>query len=242
MIWWITGFSILGSIGSVLGAGLLLLFPKRLRDAALPWLLSYATGTLLGAAFLALVPEALARTTPSQVSFILLAGILAFFLLEKFMLWRHCHTPACAGRASAGPLVLVGDGFHNFADGVVIAAAFLSSIPLGVSAALAIIAHEISQEMGDFAILLNSGYGRARALFLNTLSASMTLAGALLATFWLAQAMAAVPYVLAISAASFIYIAMADLVPLLHRQAAPFAALAQFAMILGGIGTILLLS
>jgi zinc and cadmium transporter len=142
---------------------------------------------------------------------------------------------------SAGPLILIGDAFHNFVDGIVIAAAFLVSIPLGVAAALAVIAHEVPQEVGDFAILLDSGYNAWKALWLNTLSAGATLPGAVLAYYWLSRAMEAMPYVLAASAASFIYIAAADLIPTLHRQASPAAGLRQFALLLAGIATIALL-
>jgi zinc and cadmium transporter len=144
-------------------------------------------------------------------------GVL-FFVLEKLVLWRHCHDSGCEVHGRAAPLILIGDAFHNFVDGMVIAAAFLTSIPLGVAAALAVIAHEVPQEVGDFAILLDSGYGRMKALILNGLSSATTLPGAVLAYFWLGEMHAAVPYILALSAASFIYIAAADLIPGLHRQ------------------------
>jgi zinc and cadmium transporter len=167
-----------------------------------------------------------------------LAGIVAFFMLEKLVLWRHCHDDACDVHRRPAPLILVGDAFHNAVDGVVIAAAFLSSIPLGIAATWAVVAHEIPQELGDFAILLDGGYGRRRAFALNTLSASATLPGAVVAYFWLAETREAVPYMLALSAASFIYIAMADLIPNLHRQSTPRALLRQLAMLIAGIGTV----
>lgn len=170
-----------------------------------------------------------------------LAGIISFFILEKLVLWRHCHESECEVHGQAAPLLLIGDAFHNFVDGVVIAAAFLTSIPLGVATAVAVIAHEIPQEVGDFAILLESGYSRKKALLLNTLSASTTLPGALVAYFWLADAYTLVPYVLAMSAASFIYIATADLVPNLHRLTKPLDSLRQVILLLLGIGTIALL-
>lgn len=140
----------------------------------------------------------------------------------------------------AAPLILIGDTFHNFVDGVAIAAAFLTSIPLGVAAALAVAAHEAPQEVGDFAILLESGYGRTKALTLNGLSSAATLPGAVAAYFWLGETREAVPYILALSAASFIYIATADLIPALHRRATPEAALRQLALLLAGVGTIAL--
>jgi zinc and cadmium transporter len=167
-----------------------------------------------------------------------LAGMVLFFVLEKLVLWRHCHDDECEVHGRAGPLILIGDGVHNFVDGVVIAAAFLASIQLGIVASLAVIAHEVPQEVGDFAILLDSGYARAKALALNTLSAATTLPGAVLAYFWLGETHVAVPYILAISAASFIYIAAADLIPGLHRQVTAAASLRQLALLLAGIGTI----
>jgi zinc and cadmium transporter len=240
MLLWIIGFSILGSIGAVTGAAVLLFFPEGIRKVLVPWLISYATGTLLGAAFLGMIPAGLSRAPAAKLMATVLAGIVLFFVLEKLVLWRHCHDSECEIHGRAGPLILIGDAFHNFVDGVVIAAAFLSSIPLGIAASFAVIAHEIPQEIGDFAILLDNGYGRMKAFVLNTLSAAATLPGAVVAYFWLGETRGAVPYILAISAASFIYIAAADLIPGLHRQVTLAASLGQFALLLAGIGTIAL--
>ena len=135
-------------------------------------------------------------------------------------------------------LILIGDAFHNFVDGVVITAAFLTSIPLGFTVALAVIAHEVPQEVGDFGILLNSGYKPVKALILNTLSSATTLPGALIAYFWLAESQEAVPYILGLSAASFIYIATADLIPNLHKRVTPAASIRQLVLMIAGIGTI----
>jgi zinc and cadmium transporter len=238
---WIIGSSVMGSIGAVLGAAAILAFPPSLRRSLVPVLVSYATGTLLGAAFIGMIPASLSGAPARMVSATVLAGIVLFFMFEKYVLWRHCHHEQCEVHGRAGALILVGDAFHNFVDGVVIAAAFLTSVPLGVAAALAVIAHEVPQEIGDFAILLDSGYSGARALPLNTLSSVATLPGALVGYFWLAEARDLVPYILALSAASFIYIATADLVPELHRQVAPGAALRQLVLLLAGIATIILL-
>jgi zinc and cadmium transporter len=240
MLLWIIGFSILGSIGAVTGAAVLLFFPEGIRKVLVPWLISYATGTLLGAAFLGMIPAGLSRAPAAKLMATVLAGIVLFFVLEKLVLWRHCHDSECEIHGRAGPLILIGDAFHNFVDGVVIAAAFLSSIPLGIAASFAVIAHEIPQEIGDFAILLDNGYGRMKAFVLNTLSAAATLPGAVVAYFWLGETRGAVPYILAISAASFIYIAAADLIPGLHRQVTLAASLGQLALLLAGIGTIAL--
>lgn len=238
MLLWIVGFSILGSVGAVAGAALFLFFPERVRKVLVPCLISYATGTLLGAAFLGMIPAGLKQAPAITVTATVLAGMVLFFVLEKLVLWRHCHDSECEVHGRAGPLILIGDAFHNFVDGVVIAAAFLSSIPLGIAAALAVIAHEVPQEVGDFAILLDNGYGRTKALVLNSLSAASTLPGAVVAFFWLGEMREAVPYILALSAASFIYIAAADLIPGLHRQVTTAASLRQLVLLLAGIGTI----
>ena len=238
LLTWIILFSVLGSVGAIAGAALLLFFQEGTRKTLLPCLLSYAIGTLLGAAFLGMIPHALQQATPIAISGTVLVGIVLFFVLEKIVIWRHCHDTECEVHSSAGPLILIGDAFHNFVDGFVIAAAFLTSVPLGVAASLAVIAHEIPQEVGDFAILLENGYSKTRALILNSLSSLTTLPGAVIAYFYLGATREAVPFILALSAASFIYIAVADLVPSLHRQAGLKAALMQFVLILAGIGTI----
>lgn len=241
LILWIFGFSILGSIGALAGAALLLVLPAAIRGRLVPSLVSYAAGTLLGSAFLGMIPAALAQAPVRPIMVTVLAGMVAFFMLEKFVLWRHCHEPACEVHGQAAPLILIGDAFHNFVDGVVIAAAFLTSVPLGVATAIAVVAHEIPQEIGDFAILMESGYSRNKALVLNSLSASTTLPGALAAYYWLADTRTLVPYVLALSAASFIYIATADLIPNLHRRTSLRASMRQTALLLLGIATIALL-
>jgi zinc and cadmium transporter len=240
MLLWIIGFSLLGSIGAIAGAALLLFFPEGVRKTLVPSLISYATGTLLGAAFLGMIPASLELAPAPSVLATVLAGMVLFFVLEKLVLWRHCHDTDCEVHGRAGALILIGDAFHNFVDGVVIAAAFLTSIPLGITAALAVIAHEIPQEVGDFAILLDSGYGRKKALLLNGLSACATVPGAVIAYFWLGDTQDAVPCMLALSAASFIYIAAADLIPSLHRQVMAAASLRQLLLLLAGIGTIAL--
>ena len=238
---WIVPFALLGSIGAIACAALLLVFPERIRTGLVPALIGYATGTLLAAAFIGMLPAALRQAPPEPVLLAVLAGMVMFFVLEKLVLWRHCHDADCEMHRRPAPLILFGDAFHNFVDGVVIAAAFLVSVPLGIATSVAVIAHEVPQEVGEFAILLDSGYSRVRALFLNTLSAAATLPGALLGYYWLDQARGAVPYMLAMSAASFIYVASADLSPQLHRHVAPAPAARQFMLLLAGIGTIALL-
>ena len=238
LLTWIILFSVLGSVGAIAGAALLLLFRESTRKTLLPCLLGYAIGTLLGAAFLGMIPNALQQNTALAISGTVLAGIVIFFILEKLIIWRHCHDSECEVHGAAGPLILIGDAFHNFVDGFVIAAAFLTSVPLGIAASLAVIAHEIPQEVGDFAILLENGYSKTRALTLNLLSSLTTLPGAVIAYFFLGATREAVPFILALSASSFIYIAIADLVPSLHHQTGIKPALTQLALILAGIGTI----
>jgi zinc and cadmium transporter len=241
MLAWIIVFSLLGSVGAILGAALVLILPEKLRKFLVTNLVSYATGTLLGAVFLGLVPKALKESSSPEILVWLLVGILFFFVMEKLILWRHCHLPECDVHASAGPLLLIGDAFHNFTDGVIIAGSFLLSLPLGVATGLAVISHEIPQELGDFAILLESGYSRGQALLYNTISALTTLPGALLAYFFLAHMMHVVPYILLVGAASFLYIALVDLTPYLHRRFGLADSLLQLGLILAGIATIWLL-
>lgn len=238
MLLWIIVFSLLGSIGAIAGAALIMIFPDSIRKNLIPCLVSYAAGTLLGAAFLGMIPAGLEQAPVKAITATVLAGMVLFFLLEKLVLWRHCHETECEVHSQAGPLILIGDAFHNFVDGVVIAAAFLASVPLGIATSLAVIAHELPQEIGDFAILLDNGYSRMKAMILNGLSSATTLPGALAAFFWLGETRKAVPYILAISAASFIYIATADLIPSLHRQMTLKASLRQLVLLLAGIGTI----
>jgi zinc and cadmium transporter len=240
MLNWIIPFSILGSIGAISGAALLLFFPEGIRKTIVPSLISYATGTLLGAAFLGMIPNALKQAQAYPVLATVLGGIFMFFMLEKLVIWRHCHIEKCEVHSAAGPLILIGDAFHNFIDGVVIAAAFTVSISLGIATAIAVIAHEVPQEVGDFGILLDSGYSKSRAFLYNLLSSITTLPGAIIAYFYLEKITIAVPYILGLSASSFIYIATADLIPVLHQKPGFGAGLRQFVLLLAGIGTIII--
>lgn len=237
---WVLGFGLAGSVGAALGGGVVLLLPARTRKRALPILMGYAAGTLLGAAFLGMLPRALESLAPSPAFATVLGGLLGFFVLEKLLLWRHCHELDCDVHASAGPLLLLGDAMHNFIDGVVIAAAFSVSVPLGIGTSLAVIAHEVPQEIGDLAVLLHGGQTKRRAFWLNLLASLTTLPGALLGLFALEAAERATPYVLAVSAASFLYIAIADIVPSLHRQRGRGQAALQLAALGAGVATILL--
>ncbi|HTL50726.1 MAG TPA: ZIP family metal transporter [Steroidobacteraceae bacterium] len=235
--------AISGGLSAFIAGGFMLL-PARRRDALLPHLVSFATGALLGAALLALLPHALDSGAGAHgIGIALACGIIAFFVLEKAVLWRHCHVDACEAhgpldhhrdRASA-TLILWGDAFHNLLDGVLIAAAFLTDAHLGVVTTVAVFAHEIPQEVGDLAILLNGGMSRRRAMTLNVAVSLTSIAGAIVAWYLLAQALQWLPYALAIAAASFLYVAVADLIPNLHRRVDAKTSVQQVVLITLGI-------
>ena len=228
--------------GGTLSAGLAAL-ALTLRATWIPMLVSFAIGALLGAAFLEIIPHAFEEGEAHQVAFSILGGIFGFFVLEKLLLYRHCHTEHCEvhdahDHGRSGTLIVVGDTVHNFVDGVLIAAAFLQSTELGVVAAVAIIAHEIPQEVGDFLILLHSGYSRARALAMNLLSSAATVIGGVIGYFGLQFVDGLEPILLGVVAASMIYVAVADLIPGLHRRPELRDTAFQALLIALGIGAI----
>ncbi|MFZ2301844.1 MAG: ZIP family metal transporter [Gallionella sp.] len=241
---WIIATSLAGGVLSVLCAAL---FALNAHPHWISSLVSYAIGALLGAVFIDILPEAIETgSSAAMVSGTVLAGILLFFTLEKLLLWRHCHHDDCevhehTTHGRSGTMIMVGDTFHNFVDGVIIAAAFLADIQLGIVTALAIIAHEIPQEVGDFLILLHSGYSKAQALFINVLSSLAMLAGGVLAYVALQFVQSIVPTLLALAAASMIYVAVADLIPGLHRRAQLSDTFQQVVLIALGVGSILLI-
>jgi len=235
------GLSLLGSCGGLIVASSLLLFTHTIRTRLIPWLVSYAVGALLGVALLALLPEALdSGLRPGMVFATLLVGIMTFFVLEKLVLLRHCHTDECAVHGATVPLVLIGDAFHNFLDGAIISAAVMTSIPLGINTAVAVAAHEIPQEVGDVAILLGAGYSRGGALMLNLVSGGAGLVGAIVSYAAIGNIPLVRPYILAFSSASLLYIAMSDLIPDLHRGRIDANAARQVILIALGIFTIVL--
>lgn len=282
-------FSFLGGALSVILAAF---FAFSVHSAWVPMLVSYAIGAMLGAVFLDILPEAFSIAgNVEAVSATLLLGLLLFFVLEKLVIWRHCHGDHCEVHAmhteencthshaspapvaqagqpkyklvSAAPspsiapsishghshshmhdggrsglMIMIGDTFHNFIDGILIAAAFTADVKLGIVTALAIIAHEIPQEVGDFLILLHSGYSKKRALIFNLVSSVATLVGGLIAYYALQFVQSWVPYILALAASSLLYVAVADLIPGLHKRTELKATLQQVLLILLGVGTI----
>jgi len=242
-------FTALSGFVSALAASVFLALGERKRAAVLPHLVSFATGALLGAAFLGLIPHALDQIGAGgthAVGLALLLGILTFFLLEKFVLWRHCHDDPCemhspshAGRdAASATLILAGDAFHNVLDGVLVAAAFMTDPRLGIVTALAVAAHEVPQEVGDLAILLHGGLSRRRALTLNLATSLTSVLGGVLAYVALGSALHLLPYALAFAASSFIYVAVADLIPGLHRRVDLKAGLEQVLFIGLGVAVV----
>ena len=245
---WIVCATVAGGVLSVAAAGLL---SFTVLSTMVPRMVSYAVGAMLGAAFLHLLPEAFLQAESIDALFAtILGGLLAFFLLEKAALWRHRHhhgeadmhdhAHAEVRKKPVATLIVVGDGFHNFVDGVLIASAFVTDPVLGVAAAVALIAHEVPQEVGDFMVLLDCGLTRSKALMLNLASSMAAVVGGIAGYFAFENAQDLTPYVLALAASSFIYIAVADLIPGLHRAMDERSTAWQIALIALGIVTIAL--
>lgn len=246
---WILVSSLFGGILSVSAAAVVAL---NARTAWIPMLISYAIGALLGAVFLEILPHAFELSgNMENMAATVLFGILLFFVLEKLVLWRHCHGDECEAHTAPAPdhghghdhgrsglMIMIGDTFHNFVDGILIAAAFLTDFKLGAVTALAIIAHEIPQEVGDFLILLHSGYSKRQAFMFNLLSSAATLVGGMIAYLALQTVQEWIPTILGLAAASMIYVAVADLIPGLHKRPELRATLQQVTLIGLGIGSI----
>lgn len=246
---WILLATFLGGALSAALASVFLLLPQSRRSWLLPHLISFATGAMLAAALIGLLPEAIASVGPRHIQAIgaaVLAGIALFFMLEKLVLWRHCHGESCETHSphesdrdrAAGWIVLFGTGMHNAFDGVLIAAAFLTDVKLGVVTTLAITAHEIPQELGDLAVLLHARMSPVRALWFNAASSLTSILGGLLGYFALRRTLDVLPYAISVAAASLIYVAVADLIPSLHRRVDARAGVAQVLLIGCGVAVI----
>ena len=295
---WIILSSLLGGLLSVAGAALVALNVKK---TAVPMLISFAIGAILGAVFLEILPEAIKSGANNNqniqtITGTVLFGILLFFALEKLVIWRHCHGDHCEVHAvhteeecpeiinvnnstnllasaqtpvfstkyklassssqnakllkpvhahghshhneRSGMMIMIGDTFHNFVDGILIASAFMVDVKVGIVTSIAIIAHEIPQEVGDFLILLHSGYSKKKAFLFNMVSSFATLVGGIAAYFALQTLQAWVPYILSVAAASLLYVSVADLIPSLHKRTELRASISQLSLILCGVGTI----
>lgn len=248
---------LLGSLGALLPAAVVLFIPDGWRHRVMPYLLSYATGTMLATAIIGLIPEALEHIGIYEAGIALLAGLVLFFVLEWTVIWRHAHgeesgedghdhghghSHAYGAEKKTGMLVLIGDAVHNMADGIAIGAACVASPGLGLVTTLAVLGHEVPQELSDFTILLSSGFSRWKAFFWNTLSGMGTLVGVVAAYGGLVYAESIVPYALCVAASSFLYIGLADLVPGLHGRMGAAKGVWQFAMMIAGMVTIALLT
>lgn len=244
---WIIVATVLGGILSVVAAAIIALNAKVTR---VPILISYAVGALLGAVFLEILPHAFSiAESMEKMAATILFGILLFFVLEKLVLWRHCHQEECEAHdphetrynhdhGRSGMMIMIGDTFHNFVDGILIAAAFLANVELGIVTALAIIAHEVPQEVGDFLILLHSGYSKREAFLLNMLSSAAMIVGGVLAYYALQTMQDWIPTMLGLAAASMLYVSVADLIPGLHRRPEIRDTVQQVTLIALGVATI----
>ncbi len=265
---WVILFSVIGGVLSVSGAALIALSARQVR---VPMLISYAIGAMLGAVFLEILPHAIEEaSSPRAMTATVLFGILLFFALEKLVIWRHCHGDHCEVHAvhsedecpdkqtvpdtaskhthhhehdfgRSGMMIMIGDTFHNFVDGILIASAFMVDVKVGIVTAIAIIAHEIPQEVGDFFILLHSGYSKKQAYIFNLISSLATMIGGVAAYYALQQMESLVPTVLGIAAASMLYVAVADLIPSLHKRTEMRATISQLLLIALGVGSIALI-
>jgi len=194
----------------------------------------FASGSLIGAAFLHLLPEALEEASHSVLQLVVM-GIVFFFIMEKFLYWRHCHDGKCPVHIFAY-LNLIGDGIHNFVDGITIAASFLISYSLGFTTTLAVVFHEIPQELGDFGVLLYGGFGKKKALTYNFISALTAVVGALVTYFLASYIQGLAQFLVPFAAGGFIYIAATDLMPELHKRTQAKESLIQLLTLLTGIG------
>ena len=225
--------TLLVSVVSLVGVVTLAVKDKFLKDI-LFLLIAFSAGALMGGAFLHLIPEAIAKDSSQRVFIFVLGGFVLFFLLEKYLYWRHCHDGICHMHTFTY-LNLVGDSLHNFMDGLVIAGSFSASLQIGIFTTLMVIIHEIPQELGDFGVLVYGGFSKAKALYYNFLSALCAFGGALLGYF-LSHKIEGFSYILlALTAGGFIYIASADLVPEIHKETDAKKSALSLAFFLFGI-------
>lgn len=225
--------SFLESVASFAG-GFLVIFRESFAKVFAHRVLGFAVGALIGVSFFDLIPEALEKIGPDKTFLYAVGGIVLFFILERFLFWYHCHDGRCSVH-TFNYLILLGDAVHNFIDGVIISLSFLVSMPLGIATTMAVVLHEIPQEVADFGVLIAGGYSRTKALWYNFLISLTTIFGALVAYFLGSQIENLLPYASAIIGGNFLYIALTDLMPEVHEQASTWHVVGQLALFLGGI-------
>ncbi|HRY82915.1 MAG TPA: ZIP family metal transporter [Candidatus Moranbacteria bacterium] len=241
MLWFYTIISvIIVSLISLVGVFTLSFDQKKLYKILI-YLVSFSAGTLMGDAFIHLIPEAFENSQNTvKISFSILGGILVFFLIEKIIRWRHCHEEPCVDHPHPfSYVILFGDSIHNFLDGVIIAGSFLASIPLGIATTVAVVFHEIPQEIGDFASLVYAGFSRAKALFFNFITALSAVLGAMVILSINLNPANLTSFLVPFAAGGFIYIAGTDLIPELHKHNEAKKGILQVIMFVLGIGLML---
>ena len=230
------------SLISLIGVFTLSLKTEKIKKASL-FLVSFATGSLFGDAIIHLLPETFKDLGFGLLpSLLIVSGILLFFILERFLRWRHCHEIDCPEHKTVASIILVGDAAHNLIDGMVIAASFLASIPLGLATTIAVVFHEIPNEIGEFGVLIHSGFSAKRALLLNFLSGLTAIFGAVIVLMIGSRISDFSLYLLPVTAGGFLYIAGSDLLPELHHEVRLKSSLAQLFFIILGIGIMTLLA
>lgn len=237
-LFYILTASLLISLVSLIGVFTLSL-KKEQTDKILVFLIAVAAGTLMGGVFYHLLPEAMEELSAETVLQTTLWSFVFFLLIEKVLHWRHCHDEDCSVH-SFGYMNLIGDGVHNFIDGLVIAGAFITSVPLGWATTIAIASHEIPQEIGDFGVLLHAGFSRKKALFFNFISALWGMAGAIIGYILSEQSESLAAYLLPLAAGGFLYIASSDLIPEIRKHTTFSKMITAFICFLAGIGLMLL--
>ncbi|OGI29669.1 MAG: hypothetical protein A2288_00960 [Candidatus Moranbacteria bacterium RIFOXYA12_FULL_44_15] len=237
LVWLYALISVIAvSLISLVGVFTLSLDQKKLFKWII-YLVSFAAGTLMGDAFLHLIPEAYEKNNSTAVSFLLIGGILLFFILEKAIRWRHCHEEPCEDHPHPfSYVILFGDVIHNFIDGLIIAASYIISFPVGVATTVAVIFHEIPQEIGDFSSLIYGGFSRAKALLYNFLTALSAVLGAVLVLFLSFDSASIAKMLVPFAAGGFIYIAGTDLIPELHKHTAIRKTIGQVLAFVLGVG------
>ncbi len=239
ILFWITGSTFVVSLLALVGIFALALREKLLEKILLA-LVALASGALMGGAFLHLLPEAMEKSDGEDIFIWVLVAFVVFFVVEKIFQWRHCHKEHCEVH-TFGYMSLVGDGIHNFIDGLVIAAAFVENFNLGIVVTTLVILHEVPQEIGDFGTLLYAGFKKKRALLMNFLTALTAVGGGIIGYFWASHSDSFIKILLPFAAGGFIYIAASDLLPEIRKTTKIKESVSTFIVFLLGVGMIYLI-